>query len=42
MRSAFDEGIAWGEAKQALFDKVEAAVSAARVNPKSQNEDTLF
>jgi len=30
MRSAFDEGIAWGEAKQALFDKVEAAVAPMR------------
>ena len=30
MRGAFDEGIAWGEAKQALFDKIEAAVAPMR------------
>ena len=30
MRTAFDEGIAWGEAKQALFEKIEAAVAPMR------------
>ncbi|ENO88077.1 tryptophan--tRNA ligase [Thauera linaloolentis] len=30
MRTAFEEGIAWGEAKQALFEKIEAAVSPMR------------
>ena len=30
MRTAFDEGIAWGEAKQALFERIEAAVAPMR------------
>jgi len=30
MRTAFDEGIAWGEAKQALFEQIEAAVAPMR------------
>ena len=30
MRAAFESGIAWGEAKQALFDKVEASVAPMR------------
>ena len=30
MRAAFDEGIAWGEAKQALFERIEAAVGPMR------------
>jgi len=30
MRTAFDEGIAWGEAKQALFEKIEATVAPMR------------
>ncbi|WP_449192966.1 tryptophan--tRNA ligase [Thauera sp.] len=30
MRTAFEEGIAWGEAKQALFDKIEATVAPMR------------
>ena len=30
MRGAFDEGIAWGEAKQALFERIEAAVAPMR------------
>ncbi|HAF55407.1 MAG TPA: tryptophan--tRNA ligase, partial [Thauera sp.] len=30
MRAAFDEGIAWGEAKQALFERIEAAVAPMR------------
>jgi tryptophanyl-tRNA synthetase len=30
MRNAFDEGIAWGEAKQALFEKIESAVAPMR------------
>ncbi len=30
MRAAFDDGIAWGEAKQALFERIEAAVAPMR------------
>lgn len=30
MRTAFDEGIAWGEAKQALFEKIESALAPMR------------
>ncbi|MBN8441898.1 MAG: tryptophan--tRNA ligase [Thauera sp.] len=30
MRTAFDDGIAWGEAKQALFERIDAAVSPMR------------
>ena len=30
MRAAFEAGIAWGEAKQALFDKVESSVAPMR------------
>src|SRR5690606_40104659 len=30
IRTAFDEGIAWGEAKQALFEQIEAAVAPMR------------
>jgi len=30
MRTAFEEGIAWGEAKQALSDKIEASVAPMR------------
>jgi tryptophanyl-tRNA synthetase len=30
MRNAFDAGIAWGEAKQALFERIEAAVAPMR------------
>jgi tryptophanyl-tRNA synthetase len=30
MRTAFDEGIAWGDAKQALFEQVEATVAPMR------------
>ena len=30
MRAAFEAGIAWGEAKQALFDKIETAVAPMR------------
>ncbi|MFU2489023.1 tryptophan--tRNA ligase [Thauera sp. WH-1] len=30
MRTAFDEGIAWGEAKQALFEHIERAVAPMR------------
>lgn len=30
MRTAFDDGIAWGEAKQALFERIEAAVAPMR------------
>ena len=30
MRAAFEEGIAWGEAKQALFERVERAVAPMR------------
>ena len=32
MRTAFDEGIAWGEAKQALFERIEAAVAPMRAH----------
>ncbi len=31
MRTAFEEGIAWGEAKQALFERIDAAVAPMRV-----------
>ena len=30
MRAAFESGIAWGEAKQALFDKIESSVAPMR------------
>ena len=30
MRTAFADGIAWGEAKQALFERIEAAVAPMR------------
>ncbi|AMO38309.1 tryptophan--tRNA ligase [Thauera humireducens] len=30
MRTAFDEGIAWGEAKQALFEKIESTLAPMR------------
>ena len=30
MRAAFEAGIAWGEAKQALFDKIESSVAPMR------------
>jgi tryptophanyl-tRNA synthetase len=30
MRGAFEEGIAWGEAKQALFERIDTAVSPMR------------
>ncbi|MCK2088312.1 tryptophan--tRNA ligase [Thauera aromatica] len=30
MRTAFDDGIAWGEAKQALFERIEGAVAPMR------------
>src|SRR5690606_15233862 len=30
MRTAFEQGIAWGEAKQALFDRIEATVAPMR------------
>ena len=30
MRTAFDDGIAWGEAKQVLFERIEAAVAPMR------------
>ncbi len=30
MRAAFDDGIAWGEAKQALFERIESAVAPMR------------
>jgi len=30
MRTAFEDGIAWGEAKQALFEKVESALAPMR------------
>jgi tryptophanyl-tRNA synthetase len=30
MRAAFEDGIAWGEAKQALFERIEAEVAPMR------------